>query len=249
MGFSSVELPVSTLERRFRTRRTLPAESARAIGRGHRSFCVGTLYVVGMRDAVRTAILGGVIGPAGFVGAWVVGAALTSAPYSSVDDAISRLAAVGTDTHGLMTAGFVTFGLALPMYAWALRSAVPGRAWITATATGLATLAIAAAPLDRSDAVDRLHGIFAGLGYVTLAATPLLAVRPLLAMGHRRLALSGLVAGIASAIALALTTTPLPSGLFQRIGLTVSDAWIIATALAISRGVVGARNRPVAGCS
>jgi len=193
-----------------------------------------------MRDPVRTAALGGVIGPAGFIGAWVIGAAATSAPYSSIDDAISRLAAVGSDTRWLMTGGFVTFGLALPVYAWALRSTVPGRAWITATATGLSTLAVAAAPLDRSDTVDRLHGIFAGIGYLTLAATPLLAAPPLLAMGHRRLARSGIAAGITSAIALALTTTGLPTGLFQRVGLTVSDAWIVATALAIRRGKVGA---------
>ena len=198
-----------------------------------------TLYVVGMRDPVRTAALGGVIGPAGFIGAWVIGAAATSAPYSSIDDAISQLAAVGSDTRWLMTAGFVTFGLSLPVYAWALRSTVAGRAWITATATGLATLAVAAAPLDRSDTVDRLHGLFAGIGYLTLAATPLLAAPRLLAMGHRRLARAGIAAGVTSAIALALTTTGLPTGLFQRVGLTVSDAWIITTALAIRRGVVG----------
>lgn len=193
-----------------------------------------------MRDHVRTAALGGVVGPAGFIGAWVIGAAATSAPYSSIDDAISRLAAVGSDTRWLMTAGFVTFGLSLPVYAWALRSTVPGRGWITATATGLATLAVAAAPLDRSNTVDRLHGIFAGIGYLTLAATPFLAASPLLAMGHRRLARSGIAAGTTSAIALALTTTGLPTGLFQRVGLTASDAWIVATALAIRRGMVGA---------
>lgn len=196
----------------------------------------GTLYVVGMRNRVRTAALGGVIGPTGFISAWVIGAATTSLPYSSMDDAISRLAAVGSDTRWVMTAGFVTFGLSLPVYAWALRSTVPGRAWTTATATGLATLAVAAAPLDRSDTIDRLHGIFAGIGYLTLAATPLLAARPLLAMGHQRLARSGIAAGVTSAIALALTTTGLPTGLFQRVGLTVSDAWIIATAFAMRRG-------------
>ena len=193
-----------------------------------------------MRDPLRTATLGGVIGPAGFIGAWVIGATTTSAQYSSIDDAISRLAAVGSDSRWLMTGGFVTFGLSLPAYAWALRGTVPGRAWITATATGLATLAIAATPLDRSDTFDRLHGIFAGIGYLTLAATPLLAASPLLAMGHRRLARSGIAAGIASAIALALTTTALPTGLFQRVGLTVTDAWIVATALAIRRGMIGA---------
>ena len=192
-----------------------------------------------MRDPVRTAALGGVIGPAGFIGAWAIGAAATSAPYSSIDDAISRLAAVGSDTRWLMTAGFVTFGLSLPVYAWALRSSVPGRAWIAATSTGLATLAVAATPLDRSNTVDRLHGTFAGVGYLTLAATALLAAPPLFAMGHRRLARSGIAAGLVSAIALSLSATDLPTGVFQRVGLTVSDAWIIATALAIRRGVIG----------
>ena len=190
-----------------------------------------------MRDSVRTAALGGVIGPAGFISAWVIGAAATSAPYSSIDDAISRLAAVGSDTRWLMTAGFVTFGVSLPMYACAFRSTVPGRAWIAATAAGLATLAVAAAPLDRSEAIDRMHSIFAGIGYLALAATPLLAAAPLRAMDHRRLARCGYAAGFTSAIALAATTTGLPTGLFQRVGLTVSDAWIIASALVIRRGV------------
>jgi hypothetical membrane protein len=193
-----------------------------------------------MKDPVRTAALGGIIGPAGFVGAWVIGAIATASSYSSIDDAISRLAAVGSDTRWLMTVGFVTFGLALPAHAWALRSSIGGRAWITATATGLATLAVAAAPLDRSDALDRWHGVFAGIGYVTLAATPLLAASPLLAAGHRRLAGSGIAAGITSALALALTTTTLPTGLFQRVGLTVSDAWIVASALTIRRGTTPA---------
>lgn len=192
-----------------------------------------------MRNSVRTTTIGGVLGPTGFIGAWVIGAAATSAPYSSIDDAISRLAAVGSDTRWLMTAGFVTFGISLPVYASALRSVVPARAWMTAAATGLATLAVAAAPLDHSHTVDRMHGVFAGIGYLTLAATPLLAAPSLWAMGHRRLARTGVAAGVTSAIALVLSTTSLPTGLFQRVGLSVSDVWVVATALAIRRGVVG----------
>jgi hypothetical membrane protein len=197
-----------------------------------------------MRDPVRTALLGGVVGPAGFIGAWVVGSATTSAPYSWVDDAISQLAAVGSDTRWLMTAGFVTFGVSLPAFGWALRSTLAGRAWITATATGLATLAVAATPLGRSELVDRLHGLFAVTGYATLAATPLLAAPALLAMGHRRLAVSGVAAGITSSIALALTASGLPAGLFQRLGLTVTDAWIITAALVMRRRLAGAPAGP-----
>ena len=59
----------------------------------------------------RVAALGGIVGPVGFVGAWIASAAITSMPYSSIDDAISRLAAVGADTRWLMTAGMVTFGV------------------------------------------------------------------------------------------------------------------------------------------
>ncbi len=192
--------------------------------------------------ATRLAAIGGVVGPAAFVGAWIASAATTSMPYSSIDDAISRLAAVGADTRWLMTAGMVTFGIALPIYSFALRSTVTGRAWVSAAATGIATLAVAATPLDRSDTIDQLHGLFATVGYVTLAATPLLAARPLAHAGHRRLARFGIAAGTTSAIALALTPTSLPTGLFQRLGLTVSDAWVVATALAIATGRLSARS-------
>ena len=182
---------------------------------------------------VRTAALGGVVGPAAFIGAWTIGAAVTTVEYSSIDDAISRLAVVGADTRALMTAGFITFGVALPVYAWALRRVVGGAAArITAAATGVATLAVAATPLDRSATVDAWHGVAAGIGYVTLAVTPLLAARPLSQIGHRTLAAAGVVAGAVSAISLVLTTTGLPMGLFQRLGLTASDIWIAASGLA-----------------
>jgi hypothetical membrane protein len=185
---------------------------------------------------VRAAGLAGVIGPAAFIGAWSIGAAVTNPDYSSIDDAISRLAAVDADTRTLMTAGFVVFGVALPVYALALRRVVSGAAWLTATATGLATLAVAAAPLDRSATVDTWHGVFAGIGYVTLAATPLLAARPLWEHGHRALGGLGVAAGVISGIALVATTTSLPTGLFQRLGLTAGDMWIAMSGVAIAAG-------------
>ncbi len=126
----------------------------------------------------RSAAWGGIIGPAAFIGAWALGGAITSG-YSPVEDAISRLAAVHAETRPLMTAGFVIFGVGLPVYACALRDALAGPAWCTAAAAGIATLLVAAAPLDHSATVDTLHGVFAGTGYVALALTPLLAIRPL----------------------------------------------------------------------
>jgi hypothetical membrane protein len=189
---------------------------------------------------VRAAALAGVVGPAAFIGAWSVGAAVTDGEYSSIEDPISRLAAIGADTRPLMSAGLIGFGVSLPIYAVALRRLGCGVASLTAAATGIATLAVAAAPLDRSITGDRWHGVFAGFGYLTVAATPLLAAPSLLCRGQRGLAGLGLVCGAVSAISLMLTTTALPNGLFQRLGLTAADVWIAVSAVAIA---VGASDR------
>ncbi len=184
----------------------------------------------------RAAAVAGVVGPAAFIGAWVVGAATTDQDYSSVADPISRLAAVGADSRPLMTAGFITFGVAMPIYASSVRRAVTGPAWIAAVVSGLATLGVAATPLDRSGAVDTLHGVLAVSGYVALVALPLLAARPLLDSGHRALGRLAVAAGLVSATSLALTALDVPSGLFQRIGLTTTDVWIGLSATAIAAG-------------
>lgn len=177
-----------------------------------------------MRKALAA---GGVLGPLGFIAAWSVLGATTSEPYSPVQDAISRLAAVDAPTQPGMTAGFVAFGIGVPMFGLALRQE-GNRAWTTAVATGLATLGIAATPLDTSKTVDLLHGAFATVGYATLAATPWLGA-PALAPRLSR------VAAIASATALAATVLGPSHGLWQRIGLTIGDAWIIAMAVVVSR--------------
>jgi len=188
--------------------------------------------------SLRRLAVGGVIGPVGFIGAWLTGAATTSIDYSSVDDAISRLAAVGADSRPLMTAGFVVFGVAVPTFAAALRKHVDGPAWIAAAATGVATLAVAATPLDRSSLVDALHGVFATAGYATLVAVPLLSLVPLKHAGHRAFAATGAVLAGVSTVSLVLSSTDLPTGLFQRLGLTSIDLWIVAVALAIATGKI-----------
>ena len=177
-----------------------------------------------------------------FATAWAIGG-VTKAGYSPVHDAISRLAAIGSSARPLMTAGFIAFGVAVPVYATALRRAVDGPAWITAALTGISTLAVVAAPLEHSTTVDHWHAVFAGTGYVTLAATPLLAARPLAAAGHRGLARFGVGAGVVSAISLALTTSGAPTGLFQRLGLTSGDLWLAASGIAIAAGRQGWASR------
>lgn len=172
------------------------------------------------------------MGPVGFVSAWLLGGWVAGG-YSPVDDAISRLAADGADTRWLMTAGFVAFGVGVPLFGLALRRAMPGRAWLAAVVTGLATLGVALTPLDVSGTVDALHGVAAGTGYVALAALPLLSVRPLRALGRTQAASASLVLGLLVATALLLTPLPATNGLAQRAGLTLGDLWIVLAARAI----------------
>ena len=174
------------------------------------------------------------MGPAGFVTAWAVGGAVAR-NYSPVDDAISRLAAVDAPTRALMTGGFIVFGLGVPLYGTALRDRLPGPAWASAVATGVATLGVAAFPLDHSPTVDLVHGAFASVGYATLAGVPLLAARPLRADGHTRAATASLAVGAFAGACLLATLTGTRHGLLQRAGLTAGDAWIAASAVWLLR--------------
>ncbi len=185
--------------------------------------------------AVRRAAVGGIVGPLVFVCTWV-GASAVHAHYSALHDPISDLAAVHSSTRVAMTTAFLVFAVGLVAYAWALRALRFGPAWITAAATGCATAAVAAFPLHHSATVDRIHGVCAGTGYVTLAATALLMGVRLRRLGEHGWARFALTAGVVSALALALTLVGSYEGLFQRVGLTAGDAWIVAGALAIRAG-------------
>lgn len=162
-------------------------------------------------------VAAGVLGPTAFVAAWAIAGA-RRAGYSPVDDAISRLAEVGTSSRPLMNAGFVTFGVAVPTFAVAARQALGAPATAALVIAGLSTLGVAATPLGPGP--DTAHGVFAGIGYVAMAAAPVLADR-------RR---GALVSAIA-AVSLVATTIGPAHGLFQRLGLGVVDAWIVVTAL------------------
>ena len=182
----------------------------------------------------RLKALGGLVGPAGFVTAWAVGGAVAR-DYSPVDDAISRLAAVDAPTRALMTSGFVVFGVGVPLYGLALRDRLPGKAWASAVATGLATLGVAAFPLDRSATVDLVHGAFASVGYATLTGVPLLAARPLRGEGRTGAAAASLAVAAVSGACLLATLAGRRHGFFQRAGLTAGDAWLVASAVWLLR--------------
>lgn len=190
----------------------------------------------------RTMAWGGFVGPLAFVGAWVIAGSITTREYSPVHDTISQLAAVGAPTRWLMTSGMIGFGFALLAYAIPLRRALAGSSWIAAGATGIATLGVAATPLDRSEFVDGLHLLAAGVGYATLTLVPLLARRPLLAAGQDRLAAFGVAMAIVAIASLPLSVIVAPTGLFQRLGLTAGDLFLVASVPGVRRRLARAHD-------
>lgn len=182
----------------------------------------------------RWAAAGLIVGPAVFVGAWAVGGSLVDG-YSPVGDAISRLAAVGAPHRPLMTAGFVAYGVAVVVGARALAAERLGPSAAALVVNGAATLAVAATPLDRSGLVDGLHAVAATVGYVSIVAVPALAAGPLRRRGHRRVAAASVVAAVVSASCLVAATATEASGLFQRLGLGVGDAWLVTAGAVLVR--------------
>ena len=185
---------------------------------------------------------GFVVGPVAFVAAWAVGG-LRTPDYSPVHDAISRLAAVGSPERVLMTTGFVVYGVAVTVGGLAVRASVISRAWPAVVVNGGATLAVAALPLDVSTAGDRAHGVAATIGYVSLALVPVLAAGPLDRAGHRRVAVLSVGAGIGIGVCLALTVVADAKGAFQRAGLGIGDAWLVAAGLSLATARGALRRR------
>ena len=197
-----------------------------------------------MKRSTRALAIGGLVGPAAFVGAWTA-AGLRTRGYSPVSDAISDLAAIGASTRVLMTSGFLIDGIGLSAFGLAMRSTVEGPAWIAAVITGVATLGVAAAPLG-GGLGDGAHAAMAGLAYASISAAPLLAAGPLRRRGRTTWSRASLAVGAVSATALLASTAGPAHGFWQRLGLTVGDAWIVGIA-ALLGGIVlvvaGAKTR------
>ncbi len=178
----------------------------------------------------RFAPLAGIVGPVAFVGAWV-SAGLVKDGYSPVSDTISRLAEQGASTRPLMTAGFVGFGVLMPLYARELGRALGSPGVRTAvTVSALGTLAVAAFPVtpEGGTPADTVHYFAAGAAYVANVVAPLLAARRL-PRGRARLASCAAAAAIGAAL-LGSVIAESHVGLLQRTGLTLFDAWAVVFA-------------------
>ncbi len=174
----------------------------------------------------------GVVGPTVFVGAWLVGS-LRAADYSVVDDAISQLAASGAETRSVMTLGLVVYGAALIGFGVLGRATIGRNPAVAAIVTGVATLGVAATPLDTSSIVDQLHGIAAVIGYVSLVALPVSLIPTLRRLRLTRLAYIAPHTSIIATLALLFSMDASTNGLWQRIGLTIVDVWLILVSAAL----------------
>ncbi len=192
---------------------------------------MGRTTVLSVRFLSRKAgALCGLGAPASFISAWVVGG-LRASGYDPFRDEISQLARVGAPTRPLMTAGFLGFAALAPFWAPVLARALgePAvRASVTVAAIG--TLGVAALPLGATFG-DTPHALAASVAYVGMASSPLLGGRALDRNGHRSAAVASYVVGGVSAASLLASLAGRYDGGFQRLGLTVVDAWFVVLAV------------------
>ena len=186
---------------------------------------------------MQIAAVCGILGPAAFVGAWLLGGLQTEG-YEPLRDAISQLAREGASTRPLMNTGFVLFGVLIPVWAVLLRRVLGRGVAVAETVAGVATLSVGLLPLAREGGQpqDVGHAVAAGIGYVGMALTPLLAVAPLRRLGHTRAAATSTVVGAVSVVALIGSVLVVDrGGGLQRLGLTVVDAWHVVVAVWVLR--------------
>lgn len=187
----------------------------------------------------RTSLVAGIAGPLAFILSWVVAGTLRDG-YDPVNDAISRLAETGAPQRWIVTAGMISFGIATLIFARGpAGDTTPTTRWFL-VAAGFSSFAVAAFPCTAgcpgvgSTAVDTAHVIAAGVHYVALTSAPL----SIWAARHHERGYPRfcLILGGAAGVALISQAMGIgPNGLMQRIGLSLNDAWMIATAVMLSR--------------
>lgn len=195
---------------------------------------------------MRSSAAGGITGPVAFAAAWaILGARRVG--YSPVDEPISRLAAASASTRAPMTLGLLAFAAGVGAYVPDVRRAYGSPAAIGATASAVGAAGIAATPLD-SSLGGAPHAVAAGLTYLGLATTPMLAARRLAADGHTTAARASVVAGAVAGVALAgSAVAPRAVGLLQRTGLTIGQAWLAISAVRVLRSRHADRDAQMAG--
>ncbi|MFD6170028.1 DUF998 domain-containing protein [Streptomyces coeruleorubidus] len=128
-----------------------------------------------MRSVPKWALLSSACAPAVLIIGWMVAAALQGPAYDPAAQTISVLAAPGGSGYWVMTGAFIALGTCHLLTAWGLRpAAAPGR--VALAAGGVSALAVALVPAPSSGG-SLSHGSVAVIGFIVLAAWPVLAAR------------------------------------------------------------------------
>ncbi len=188
----------------------------------------------------RILSAGLIVGPTAFISAWAISGAVTEG-YSPIRDHISDLAAIGAPTRTLMNVGFSVFAASVAAAAIPTRRLLGTPAAIALGANALLSVGIALAPLGQSDAGDRAHAVVAGLGYLALAVTAPSAA-PVLMKRSRRMGVASVAVGAVSMACLGLSLARPEAGLWQRAGITSTDAWLIAMGVLAAKGSTSDRD-------
>jgi hypothetical membrane protein len=190
----------------------------------------------------RRLALAGVVGPAVYAVAAVVGATQVKG-YSHIHDFVSALAAEGSDARVLMTVGFLALGVCILAFAWSLRVLRPaaGALVVVVALSGLGTLMAGTFSCDEGcptkgdiSTHQQLHNMSAVITFSAWAFTPFVAAWQLRGSRFARVSLVLGVAVLAVELVLGSMSDPQPDdpvGLLQRIVLVAVGLWFALLAL------------------
>lgn len=194
----------------------------------------------------RQFALAGIVGPVAFGLAAIVGALFVDG-YSHEHQFISELAAEGSSARVLMTIGFLTLGVCLLVFAWAVRALRPAAAAlaIVIALSGAGTLMAGTFSCDEGCPVkghmtthQQLHNVSSVITFSTWIIAPLLAGWQL---RGTRLARISIVFGLVElAIGIGLSSfsdrqPDDPVGTWQRALLLAVGVWFVLLALDLRR--------------
>lgn len=190
----------------------------------------------------RQLALAGIVGPVAFALAAVIGA--TQPPgYSHVDNFVSELAAEGSEARGLMTIGFLVFGVCILVVACSLLVLRPAATALVVVValSGAGTLMAGTFSCDRgcpakgeTSTHQELHNVSSVITFSAWIVAPFVAARQL--RGSRFARASLVLGGVELAFGLALGSMSDrqpddPVGLLQRIVLVAVGVWFVLIAL------------------
>jgi hypothetical membrane protein len=180
-------------------------------------------------------LLSATAAPVLLIGGWTAAAARQPHGFNQVAGTISALAARDATDRWLMTSALAGVGVCHVVTALALRPAArPGR--LVLALGGVATMAVAAAPLPAGDGSSGAHTAAAAVSFVSLGVWPALAGRES-APGtlRRRVALGGAIAlsALVGWFFVELVADTGRVGLAERVAAGAQALWPWATVLSV----------------